>query len=397
MNPKRSMRKTSLRDAKAIERLRQLIYSTQSFEPHLRQEEPDWEAWVAGSVTDPDAAKTLVADLRQLWLLPFMDVRAGADLLLFRAVELQDRRRAFTRTKDVEGLRLCSLFDLLVQMTLQGFSIIPQNPAHLAQQVAQALRFSQKQRVHLRPLLELLIDDKTFQPRTGLNTAEAADLETIIESEHERREGMMERTWKADFKYHDFAAAVVGHPEFLRDWKRLQASFPIARFTDADGVIRRTGLQEGNWRRPIFSDLGREEQAFRVAFDFFCWKWFLYGMRGDEPLVQKLACTLTPYGTQIFIPGYWSFDPMRDLNWPEILRLHRARGVAKQGPKLNSGRIQRQEQLRRVAKAAAEATRRGLRGKVRYTFLKQAAGLTERTDDAQVRRMLREARSISET
>ena len=45
-----------------------------------------------------------------------MDVRAGADLLLFRAVELQDRRRAFTRTKDVEGLRLCSLFDLLVRI-----------------------------------------------------------------------------------------------------------------------------------------------------------------------------------------------------------------------------------------------------------------------------------------
>ena len=110
------MRKTSLRDAKAIERLRQIIYSTQSFGPHLRQEEPDWEAWVAVSVTDPDAAKTLVADLRQLWLLPFMDVRAGADLLLFRAVELQDRRRAFTRTKDVEGLRLCSLFDLLVRI-----------------------------------------------------------------------------------------------------------------------------------------------------------------------------------------------------------------------------------------------------------------------------------------
>ena len=389
------MRKTSLPDPKAVERLRQLIYSTASFQPHLRQDEPDWQAWVSGCVADPHAAQELVADLQRLWLLPFVDVRAGADLLLFRAVELRARRGAFTRTKDCDGLRLCALFELLVQMTLQGFSIIPQNPLHLAQQVAQALRFSRKQRGHLRPLLDLLTDEKTFQPCTGLNMAEAADIEAIIESEHERREGIMERTWKADFKYHDFAATVRRHPEFLRDWQRLKGAFVIERFTDTDGVIRRSGLEEGGWRRPVFSDLSRVEQSFRVAFDFFCWKWFLYGMRKDEPLVQKLACTLTPFGTQIFIPGYWSFDPKRDLNWPRILRLHRARGVVKQGIKLNSGRLQRQEQLRRLALAAAEAKRRGLRGEARYTLLKQAAGLTERTDDAQVRRMLREARTLA--
>ncbi len=390
------MSRTALRDPGALEGLRRLIYSTESFQAHLRQDEPDWQAWVSGSVTDPQAAQKLVADLQRLWLLPFVDVRAGADLLLFRAVELRDQRCAFTRTNDLDGLRLCALFELLVQMMLQGFSIIPQNPVHLAQQVAQALRFTRKQRAHLRPLLDLLTDETTFQPRTGLNTAEAADVEAIIESEHERREGIMERTWKADFKYHDFAAAVLQHPEFLRDWERLKKSFPIERFTDTDGVLRRSGLEEGGWRRPVFSDLSREAQAFRVAFDFFCWKWFLYGMRKDEPLVQKLACTLTPFGTQIFIPGYWSFDPKRDLHWSKIVRLHRARGVVKQGAKLNSGRLQRQAQLRRLAQAAAQAARRGLRGEARYTFLKQAAGLTERTDDAQVRRMLREARALSE-
>lgn len=388
------MSKKFLKDPEALERLRQLIYSTEPFRPHLREDEPDWEAWVSGAVSDPGVARELVADLRRLWLLPFADVRAVADLLLFRAVELPGRTRAFKRANDREGLRLCALFELLVGMALQGFSIIPQNPTHMAQQVAHALRFPRRRREQLRPLVELLIDEETLLPRTGLNSAEAADPEAIIQGEHERREGLMEGTWKAGFKYEDFKARVLGHPEFRRDWKDLRESFPVESYADPDGVIRRSGLQEGSWRRPVFSDLTREEQRFRVAFDFFCWKWFLYGMHGDEPLVQKLACTLTPFGTQIFIPGYWSFDPKRDLNWAKILRLHRARGVAKQGPKLNSGRQQRQEQLRRLLEAAAEARRRGLRGESRYSFLKRAAGLTERTDDAQVRRMLREARLL---
>lgn len=388
------MRKTSLRHPEALAQLRERLYATASFQPHLRPDEPDWPAWVAGSFTDPQAARELVTDLRRLWLLPFADVRAGADLLLFRAGELRDLRRAFAQTNDREGLRLCALFELLVGMALQGFSVIPQNPAHLAQQVAEALRLPGRHRAPLRPLLELLTDETTHQSRTGLNTAEAADPEAIIESEHERREGLMERTWKAGFKYHDFAAAVPGHPEFQRDWHQLKDGFAVAQYADPDGIIRRSGLQEGNWRRPVGSDLAREESRFRVAFDFFCWKWFLYGMRGDEPLVQKLACTLTPFGTQIFIPAYWSFDPKRDLNWARILRLHRARGVARQGAKLNSGRRQRREQLHRLAQAATEARRRGLRGEARYTFLKRAAGLTQRTDDAQVRRMLREARLL---
>jgi hypothetical protein len=36
-------------------------------------------------------------------------------------------------------------------------------------------------------------------------------------------------------------------------------------------------------------------------------------MKGDEPLLMKPSVVFTPFGTEIFIPGYISFDPKRDL------------------------------------------------------------------------------------
>jgi hypothetical protein len=54
-------------------------------------------------------------------------------------------------------------------------------------------------------------------------------------------------------------------------------------------------------------------------------------MEGDRPLLLKLTVNLTPFGTMILIPGYWSFDPKRDLNWKAITALHRARGVQRYG------------------------------------------------------------------
>jgi hypothetical protein len=104
---------------------------------------------------------------------------------------------------------------------------------------------------------------------------------------------------------------------------------------------------------------------------------------------------MNPYGTMIFIPGYWSFDPKRDLNWDKIVRLHRARGIERQGPKLGAGRQQKSAQLRKLLAAEATAKRMKLKGQPRYSFLKEKSGLSQQTDDAQVRRMLRDARNLA--
>jgi len=71
----------------------------------------------------------------------------------------------------------------------------------------------------------------------------------------------------------------------------------------------------------------KSADRFHAVFDVFCQRWHLYGMRRDRPLLLKLTANLTPFGTMIFIPTYWSFDQKRDLNWRAITALHKARGV----------------------------------------------------------------------
>jgi hypothetical protein len=46
---------------------------------------------------------------------------------------------------------------------------------------------------------------------------------------------------------------------------------------------------------------------------------------------MKSSVVFTPHGTEIFIPGYISFDPKRDQKLGVVSRLHRARGIRQQG------------------------------------------------------------------
>ncbi|MCK9590138.1 MAG: hypothetical protein WC076_11605 [Terrimicrobiaceae bacterium] len=113
-----------------------------------------------------------------------------------------------------------------------------------------------------------------------------------------------------------------------------------------------------------------EAGRFQAAFDTFCAKWNLYGMDNGKPLLQKLSVNLTPFGTMIFIPAYWSFDPKRDVDWGSITKLHKSRGQHRQGPTLwrrmpsNGGRMPR-----KLVKLEAEAKARGLWGAKRHEFL----------------------------
>ncbi|MEQ2010521.1 MAG: hypothetical protein ABMA26_27355 [Limisphaerales bacterium] len=373
----------------AIERLRALIYSTKEFEPHLRASEPDWAGWVADAKLSPDSAEALVTQLRRAWLLPFADVQGIADLLVFQHTRLGAMREKFRQQKNDRAVRLCALFELLVTMALQGNSLCPQNPVHLARLAQLSLESPTPGRDRLDALLELFVDEKSATARTGNNASEAADFEIVLKSEHERREGLAEQAWKAPHKFTEYRQSLLDNPEFHADWATITRHFEVARWRDSRGIIRRSRLPERNWQRPTHPDLGVTTERFQVVFDFFCWKWFLYGMRDDDPLLEKLTHTLTPFGTQVFIPGYWNFDPARDINWKAVTRLHRARGLEKQGSKLTANKHDRALQLQRLKAADTEARKLRLRGRARYDFLKSEAGLAPLTDDAQVRRMLR--------
>jgi hypothetical protein len=113
----------------------------------------------------------------------------------------------------------------------------------------------------------------------------------------------------------------------------------------------------------------RTADRFHAVFDVFCQRWHLYGMRGDRPLLLKLTANLTPFGTMIFIPAYWSFDSKRDLNWRAITALHKARGVPRQGPKLRANQLAARLESIYAIKFSKDASARKLKGEARVSWI----------------------------
>ncbi len=320
---------------------------------------------------------------------PFADHAQLDELIAFAEDELPELENSFRKKRLKNRLRLCALFRCLLKMAMQGNSIHPSNPTWLAQRVRFAIRVDKEDTTAFEPLLNLMTGtDGTSL--AGNNAIEAADLPMILEGEIERLTGSPEKAWKQDHKFTEYKRDLQANAEFKADWRMIKRSFDVRRFQDSKGIIRRSRLGERNWKESEHPDLRRVFDRFRTAFDFFCWKWFVYAMRGDEPLPEKLSYTITPFGTQIFIPGYWSFDKSRDLDWKRVTALHNARGVRRQGQKLADNQRQKAAQLIRLAAANNEAKKRKMRGDARMNFLKQATGIALETDDRQVRRLLRE-------
>lgn len=374
----------------SAEGLRQALRAREELASKLRDQEPDWSVLTRRLGLDSEAEARLVAELSRVWLLPFIHVESAVDLLLFQHSRLPGLRAVFHRNGDVRGRCLADLFDVLLGMALQASSVFPQNPLHLARLAQQSLETGSIGDDRLEPLLELLVQpDGAGRLREGKNTFRLSDADAVVVSEYERAMGIAEPVWKTPNKFEEYRRELLQSTEFEADWSTIRKRFPLERLRDGAGIIRRSPLPERYWQPPTYPDLRTTRDQFQVSFDVFCWKWFLYGMRHDEPLIDTLSVTFTPFGTQIFVPGYWSLDPSRDLDWSRILKLHRARLVPKQGAKLSSGRQQRQLELARLLEADKTAKKRRLRGAERYSFLKKSAGLPEQTDDRQVRRLLK--------
>ena len=151
-------------------------------------------------------------------------------------------------------------------------------------------------------------------------------------------------------------------------------------------MVQERNFRPSDWR---FSWQTAEER-FRNVFDAFCHKWNLYGVEKDRPLLLKLTVNVTPYGTVIMIPKYWSFDPKRDLKWGAVTKLHRVREVKRQGPKLSPGKSARRDEAARAKELWEEATRAGLKGDRRKQWVMGRLGWDARTDESKLRRMMRE-------
>ena len=133
---------------------------------------------------------------------------------------------------------------------------------------------------------------------------------------------------KAGEKYRLMEGMLLNNQQFRNDWEAIKAQFDVTEHQDHKGIIRRRLVSERAFRDDGWNlDWTEPGARFQALFDVFCHRWNLYGMAEDRPLLMKLTVNLTPHGTMIFLPSWWSLDHTRDLNWPEIKKLHDDHGL----------------------------------------------------------------------
>ena len=192
----------------------------------------------------------------------------------------------------------------------------------------------------------------------------------------------------------NYESLIKSQPKFEEIEQQLHRNadfnhFPVDEYRNPKGVVRRRMVQERNFRSAWDFRWTAKKDRFQNVFDAFCHKWNLYGMEGDRPLLLKLTVNLTPFGTMILIPAYWSFDPKRDLDWSAISALHRARGVQRQGPKLSKNRIAMRQDAVAAKKLWRDARLLGLRGRPRVEWVLAKLHFHCGNDESKLKRLLR--------
>jgi hypothetical protein len=221
----------------------------------------------------------------------------------------------------------------------------------------------------------------------------AGEQNAVAAHEQQVQEGSYESLISAQHKFDLKEEMLAQNPEFRTDWERLKRRYDVDRYRDRKGIIRRRMASERNFRPEGWEFQWKtRENRFRVVFDAFCHKWVLYGVERERPLLQKLSVNVTPLGTMVFIPRYWSFDHKRDLKWKAGARLHRSRNVHRQGVKSTASQLARYQDAAKALRHWQQARAAGLRGVALSSWVMGKLGWDPRTDERQLRRLLREAR-----
>jgi hypothetical protein len=304
--------------------------------------------------------------------------------------------RAFDRADWAEGaLRryhsVIARYDALAVQQLRGLycwmfvppTLWPFNVQDVLEDCVAALEKGKRLNARHRLLIELLPEP----PDETICAAVAA---------HELRvqKGTYENLVKTQAKYSQNELAIRADPELRRQWMRLKAAFKVQAYCDHKGVIRRTMSAERNLRPSFSVNLQRREEVFHAAFDAFCLRWNLYGMQHDEPLPLKLAVNLTPYGTMIHIPAYWSFDPKRDIRWNAIAQLHRIRVPGRQGDTLAKGIAERMKAAEKLRRLDEISLRLRLKGDKKHAFLCAGLGWVPGTSPKRISRLRAEFKNM---
>jgi len=285
--------------------------------------------------------------------------------------------RRYQRERDSIPAHLAERVDHHYRLFLAPMTLWPFNIQGFLERVLDAIKSGRK----LDAATKLLFD--ILPPVPDENTVDA-----VMAHEHDVQSGRYEHLVPASVaKFAASERTLSKNRAFQADWKKVTDCFDVARHADHKGVIRRTMVPERNLRTNFDPDWKTESGRFQAVFDTFCAKWNLYGMQNGKPLLQKLSVNLTPFGTMIFIPAYWSFDPKRDVDWGSITRLHKSRGQHRQGPSLAEGAEQRRANAAKLVELESKAKARKLRGPKRHEFLCNGLGWDLRTDPKRISRL----------
>ncbi|MBX3741233.1 MAG: hypothetical protein KF712_09605 [Akkermansiaceae bacterium] len=319
---------------------------------------------------------------------PFCDQKSAKELLKFLFGELPG---LLEKDESPETLRLAEAFGWCCFAFWQCGSAFPSFPENHAGFLRGQLERPPAKRLPEAGIVASIIlghwEGKTDDQSCGLNRLVLDKPEVVRKSERLIHDGRFDEYLKAPEKYEEYDVWLRESAEFRNDWEALKKQF--RRHLKGRDLFHRTLIPERNWERGEGAAFSSPKARFQALFDLFCWKYYLWGMSGDKPLLLKPSVVLTPFGTQIFIPGYMSFDASRDLHWNKIKALHNARGVMRQGPGFSTGRNELHELKIRAKEADKEARSRKLKGEARYEYICKRIGFIDEPDYRRTRNLLR--------
>jgi hypothetical protein len=316
----------------------------------------------------------LKTDLDRLAALAYHRLEASGDVVQ----KFHRRRKAFALHADF------ALLEKAVAWLFAPLTLWPVDFDGLVREAMACIETGRRLSGEMRLLINLL-------PALPDAKAQAA----AMQHEHAVQHGNYESLIHAQHKFDSMEARLAGNAAFQADWQAIKARFDVAKYQDHKRIIRRRMVAERSMRNDLAFRWNTKAARFQAVFDVFCQRWNLYGMQRNKPLLLKLTANLTPFGTMVFIPAYWSFDPKRDLNWHAITAMHKARGVPKQGPKLTPNQLAQKREAEHAAQLMAEAAGRGLKGEARNSWVMARLGWDNRTDERKLRRLLKSFPSLS--
>jgi hypothetical protein len=231
------------------------------------------------------------------------------------------------------------------------------------------------------------------------NTPDKETQSTVGAFEHFVEAGQYDHLLKQPEKFEEGENNVKRDEELKKTWQQIKQRWDVSTFRNPRGVIRRRMSQERNFRENWAFDWSDQKSKFHLFFDVMCYRWKLYGMEHDDPLLLKISVNPTPHGTMIVIPRHWSLDLARDLHWNKIGNLHRSHKAIRQGPKLSPARIEKYKEAKQVLKFWNEAGVGKIHGEARYEYVLKKMRKRGGTDSSHnwVKRLLLLARGKQKT